>query len=405
LPTGRAAAFSFLAMMKFVFWLYVGVMLVSCKSDDVQSNNFSLVPFDTTRIQIDTATGHYLYDLHLSQPAATELLSFFNPHNYSLYLYNWRLRKHVASIVLQKDGNNGVGYSELLGHALITDNLFLVYNPDSRKLFKVNVAGEVLKSYDLKTASAFQNSFSLPVVCAFSPMVVLDSANIVLLANAATAKPNAYQQTYCAFRVHLSDSLLATPFLPYPKIYDQGNWGDYLPYIHYSTLSSTNNKLISSFPRSDSIVITNLSSLQTKSKWVGSAKFSEQSVKPLSYDSHKEWPDRDEQILYDFTTPSFSHVVYDGVNHMYYRLCFSTPPSKSVIAQNNGNFRIGQGLSVIAMDSAFNKLCETTLPTDTYNGEVMFASNGVLYFLLKASRQDQEDRLQFHGYKLEKVQK
>jgi hypothetical protein len=57
------------------------------------------------------------------------------------------------------------------------------------------------------------------------------------------------------------------------------------------------------------------------------------------------------------------------------------------------------------MDSAFNKLCETTLPTDTYNGEVMFASNGVLYFLLKASRQDQEDRLQFHGYKLEKVRK
>gem|GEM_PF-6423573 len=90
--------------------LCVGVLgLLSCEDAKTKtlSDKLSLVENGYVSFPLDTNSS-YTFNIKKRQINDQVFLSFFNPHNYTIYIYNYHTQKLVQKIPLEREGPHGI---------------------------------------------------------------------------------------------------------------------------------------------------------------------------------------------------------------------------------------------------------------------------------------------------------
>jgi len=384
----------------------IGLMLIwSCNPNTEHTSIFEIDEFKIgeKQIPIDAVTGHNLRSMELRNLASGPVLSYVNQRMARIYVHDWQSGRLLHYITLRKEGPWAVGESKIFGHSVMALDSVWCYNPDTYTLYLLGKDEHILNSYSLNHLldNALGHEVAFPEVGVNTPIQYL-SRNQILLNGALTNKSNDYTKVYTCLVVDLgSDSMYKR--LPYPYIYNTGNFGDYLKYITYTLALPKKNILVSSFPMRDSLLVTSMDG--TFIRWVSSTSnlFEVETIEPVGKMANVDLPNREEQWMYDFVTPGYSMLQYDSINQLFFRMTVNRPATDEIIKANGGDFRKHRGFSILVMNDHLERIAEVNLPYDTYSPLCMFAEGGKLFLQPLPSLQPDEGFLTFHVFDLSKL--
>lgn len=391
--------------MKYTFTILI-LGIISCNQYKLANIENEAMHFRAGQknIKIDSTVSHYNYSVLLNKIDDKYYLSLLNNNTFKVQIYEWETGIERMKIPLSKTGSDKIPFTKQEGHYLNGLNEILIYNIDTYTFFLVDSNGILRKKYVIGKESDFgTNENSVPQVSAYYPLIKVDEKQFILQADALARKSKIYSSLNTVFEYRLNEDSNVIPIVKYPKIYNEGNWGEYLVFCAYNSLNSKEHLLYTSFARDDSVNIFDLKKRKSTKKYAGSYHFNNYTISPLSKKSDKQHPDNEIQIKYEFTSPMYFGIHYDSINKKIYRIVRNFPTTQEKIIENGGDFRKNQGYAILVFDENFNKLGEFQLENDRYNIESIFCIHGKLYILLNARSQLQEDLLTFDEFDFSKL--
>lgn len=189
--------------------------------------------------------------------------------------------------------------------------------------------------------------------------------------------------------------------VPGHSVYNLGNWGRTIGYQAYHCFNHDSSSIITSFGKSDSLIITDLQDNSRMNAYAGSDFFKMNEQIPLSKIHNIKESNFEAGVKYDFTHPCYYSIQYDPIAERYYRLTQYAFPTKEIIAKNKGEIRLGISYSIIVLDKKLKKLGEVTLPVvEDLNMNYFFARDGFIYIAPLPKYQPYEDSLIFNKYQI-----
>lgn len=136
-------------------------------------------------------------------------------------------------------------------------------------------------------------------------------------------------------------------YVEYPSEYDSGNWGGGFFYrMPYSTLGG-NDKLVLSFGASESLVVMDLNTKQTREFSAKSRLIDK--IRPYKKKSEIT-PSSPKEIAWYMSNPSYEEVIYNPYTNQYYRIYTLPAKDKSF-----------KPVGIITLDGNMNVISEHTL--------------------------------------------
>lgn len=384
-----------------IAFVWISILFFGC-SDTTNSNNsvISLELSDSILLPLDEETGHYYNTFQISEYGSIPLFHFYNSNNKQVYIYNLSDRTLAKKIRLSKDGKDGIGNLANIDIA-INDSVLYVLNSDYQRLYQFDTNGKKIKVVTLDSLNTiYENKIAYADASASYPMVMDKRKSVFLNSTMYGVKPD-IQNYYSFWQVNLkSQKPEVIPWVPYPSIYQKGNYGNTLHY-HVSFCLIEDSLLAVSFAREDSLRIYNtITGNLIKSMECRSDLFDVHSMEPLVKDpAGKEAADA-ERVLYEFTNPYYFKLFFDHENQEFIRLAVSQTPTKEEVSRNGGDKRKGMGLSVIRYSKNGLKTGEWLLPKDIYYIGCTYLYNSKIYVIPKPRYQTFEDKLTIHIYNL-----
>jgi hypothetical protein len=384
--------------------LFFSIQLLGC-SDFNSHRDLSLKSVGNHSIELDQQTGHLAYSFAIQDDGKNGLAVLLNSRNHTVYMYDWTQGKIVKTFIVPKGGPDGIPTN-------VTDGVFV--SPDLKKVYYA--ASELKKLYllsgkSLETIYSMINgkesdslaNFYFPEIGILNPGLLLNDSIFFVTNNFSYRRVSDFTSmpTIFKFTKGVKDTRFET-MVPCLAIYNVADWGRTLAYMVYHSFNADSTAIISSFAKSDSLIITDIKTNSRTFVPAGSQFFSTSKVSAFANDHTIESSSFEEGVQYDFTHPCYFHIQYDPVSERYYRMTQYDFPDKETIARNKGEKRLGISFSLIVLDKDFKKLGEVTLPkNEKYNMNYVFARDGFIYIAPLPKYQPYEDSLQFEKFVIE----
>lgn len=295
-----------------------------------------------------------------------------------LYKFDLNADSLIKTIPLSECGNLN-NYSGF--YYLNPDSIF-AYNYAQKTLYLANSEGAVYNTFSLKD---IDNEIS-PEALNQSSIKICDG--YAVLAGAQISRGKSSKDDHIAASINLATGEAAVG-ASYPDEYSKGFFGG----VYFNNLyncKDSQNRIVFSFPASNYIYRYDTDLNLIDSLYMGSRYISDiASTTSSPLDIIK---DKEERIKYYVSQPSYSNILYDPYNDLYYR--FASQPFKEY---DGGKFI--KPFSIIAMTPDGNIISETPVAED-YNS--LYTSNAQVckQGLIIQRYTEDENIAQFTIYKL-----
>ena len=320
-------------------------------------------PIDTS-VWVDASILQFLHQ------GEKNFLFIFTPYTLKLHIYDFDKRQEISSIQFQREGPDGAGINtELMGFFAISRDTFLIHNYSERKMKIFDSKAHRLASADLPDlkASHFSTIISYSPPFREGDYVYFPNLYPGVIGNVLVD----VEQIPALMRLN-TKSFQFDFFKTRSKVYEIGyNIAGDNSYT-YATYNPHERKIIYSF-RQDHFLYSSDEKSKLKKHYVGSKYFKE--LFPLCMDVsdgiNRESVGDPSVALYIRTAPRYDKLLYDDVNHLYYRFTYLPRTREEYEA---GKFAYKR--SVIIFNENFEKVGEWLVQATKYNLYTSFAAAG-----------------------------
>ena len=258
-------------------------------------------------------------------------------------------------------------------------------------LFLTNEQGKVTQKYNIRPKTITKGS-AYPYVSTNSPAFFRKPNLIGFIADTPDPQED-HSKLNTLFLYNLSSGELK---LSCPRSYPftEANWGEgSTNYNMRGTYNKEEDAFYYSFPIDKNIYKLDMSDFKiSTASSIQNEYFNK--IKPLSKKVTKTF-DKLEIEKYAFTTPAYYNLVYDQYRKIYYRFVLHPLNETEYFNQNGMPLR---AISIICLDSKFNKLGETFIGNDNYFPMYFVGKTGL--FIANKQKYDQnEEYLEFDLFK------
>ncbi len=331
------------------------------------ASNYYLSVKDTISFPLDSITTNSTNCIQYIENDNTKSFSFLNEYNNTIYVYDYDTKEFKNKILLEKEGDNGVG--KITGYKIHNKDSIFTYSYNESKLSIINCQSKIINSFKLLN----ENNIKYPPSPKGITTVPINFIrNKIYFGGSIAGEYKDETKNNRPIMVSLNLKNGATNFLyNYPDLYLNSNWGGALfRWITYD-YDSINDKFIFSFPASHDIQIVSTDFSDSKDYYSGSQMFG--SIKPM--DISKSIFSKRKRRKHYATTPSYGPVIYDKYKNLYYRLTDLPVPEK--------DYKFGvndvKHTSIVVLDSDFKWLCEQKLPEFSHSSHEFFVNENGLH--------------------------
>ena len=325
------------------------------------------------QFELDSITS----DIFTASQWIPELNAYsFLSHNKEILVYDYDSRELINKIPVKTPQPTSYQY-------IGTDSILLL-DYQSRMLLLSDTKGDNIRKFSINPTIEY---FPLPIV-KISP-IVMKNQNIYFWGSMA----GEYIDENDENRMVLTSVGTAIPttsyYMPYPDIY-KNNWAGRLFRWVYGEYNSNSDVFIFSFPADHNIYVLDGKLMKTDSYYCGS-----ELIDVIRYlKSSKSRPvTSDEAIRFFAENNSYSRIIYDSYNDVYYRFA-------ELKTEYNGVPGWKKDVSIIILDNEFEVIGETFIGQLASNCKYsIFVNHEGLHLL---SIDNNEDILTFDVYKLSK---
>ncbi|UBD73734.1 DUF4221 domain-containing protein [Parabacteroides goldsteinii] len=345
-------------------WYYVCFIfiLVSCSHDIANIKNagkgklkanYQLVTIEEKKFQLDSETApRPVYTQMFKDESGTELFTFFNSYNKSIYIYDYLSSTYIKSIHYDNEGANGILHP--IGYYIKNMDSIFVYDMMKIEVALTDSSGFVRDRISLKNST--DNNWAL-----YYPQYSLSTINpfierqgrLILTGFAPFAIPSENIDNFL-FTVYID---LKTKQIEYHHKYPKAlygcnyNWEGGFATMVYPCLSH-DEKLIFSFPVSHDLFFYDFKSENLTKLYAGS-----NFANTIHSIDHEQRRTPNELIMENYMQEDmYGAILYDPYRKMYYRFLLQGMPD-AAIGMSTGE----KPVDIIIMDENFNYLGETTI--------------------------------------------
>lgn len=384
--------------------LIVLICLSTCSSKKDKQREFrnkfsdtqySIIPFDTVNIPIDSATSNFTTTFRYSEIGRYKLFSIYNHNKHKIQVYDIENRKMVGSINLKSDGPDAI--PELLGfHIHSFDSLFL-FAFDENRIFLIDTAGIVKNIYEVnETLGNGNNNYEIALnqyfETSFDPRRHLLTFWVQPFLNRRTAE---YYKFPLAIDYNTVQKRVERNYGYYPDAYRESNFYFLREDLH-RTISRDYE--IHHFSCSHELYLYEKDKKELIKKIFVKSKYLPDHFVSIVKEGDDK-PDLQQQANYNITQGRYRQLLYDSQNNLYYRIVRHQQELKAPDGLLNG--KLDSKLSVMILDSEFKIAGEVELPEKVFLDFVSFVSDGLLWININHPKNslNHEDSFQFILYK------
>jgi hypothetical protein len=278
----------------------------------------------------------------------TECYAIFDENN--LYFFDiWNSAQPTDTICFK----NFETFNNYSGFNYINNDTIFLYRYSSRKLFLSNALAETKRVWKIEDP----DDVVLPRALAYSP--ILYRPPYTILSGCRLGHPDdTYGDTFHTSAIINTDDSSINYECNYPEVYRHGNFGGVYMNEIFHTID-TDGRVVYSFPADHNIYRLNTITHQVDSLYMGSRYTP--AINSTTDAEMKILIDKDLRIKYFISQHSYSNILYDHYNHVYYRI------ARHPLNQWDGGAFV-QPISVIAMTTDGSILSET--PIINYDGKL-----------------------------------
>jgi hypothetical protein len=349
-------------MPKYIFLIFI-LLTSSCTRQTIRVVNenkgkliatHELVIDGEKKFYLDSVTAPFPpYIQMITDSTGSNLLTFLNPYNNSIYFYNYTGTNYINRIQYYREGAN----------AILKPAGYYIHNMDSIYIYNMPMTEIVLSNGD----GAVKNRISLrsndPEWPLYLPQYLLSTVNpiyeigrhLIITGQSFFSIPeqNLAKFRFSAYIDMQSNHINYSHTYPEEIYGKNSNWEGGLPTQVYPALSP-NGSLLYSFPASHDLYISDYNSGEYKKVYGGGNNAN--TIRSIDREAKNT---QDELVVAHYLQQDmYAAVLYDKFRNIYYRFLlkgvpgatFSTPKEEKTII-------------IIIMDENFNYLGETNIGT------------------------------------------
>jgi hypothetical protein len=270
------------------------------------------------------------------------------------------------------------------GFTYVNDDSIFAYNyGKSKTLSLINSAGQLLNSYPLRVGEGQVS----PETLTTSP-IIIQNGHAILCGTPISSKSSLGKNDPIGVTIRLSDNK-QTLGGAYSNEYEKGYFGGlYMNFIN--DCIDSDGRIIFSFPASNYIYRYDNQLQFIDSLYMGSRYINE--ITGLPGPSLNFLKNKDERLRYYLSQSSYSRIIYDRYNNLYYRIAHS--PAKSEDEDNLVN-----PFSIIVMTTDGKLVTETPL-LDDYQNIISSNAHITRHGLIMQKRNENDNIMEFVLFKL-----
>lgn len=357
----------------------------------------------THSLPLDAETGHHHPGFLISDTKYGLWATFFNATNKKIYVYDWHKRQMLQSISVPQRDSVGLSSNDADAPFVDLNGQIFYYAFNNYGIYRLS-NDRFLSFYKNVDVENMQSAayFDFITINPFNPVLFLNDSSFFLSNDISVRRIQDFNKLMSLQHFTIESGVVSLRRLvPSHSVYNKGNWGRAIGYQAYHCFNHDSSAIITSFGKSDSLIITNLQDNSRMAAYAGCDFFKMSEQTPLSKNHILEESSFEEGVKYDFTHPCYFSIQYDPISARYYRLTQYAFPTKEVVTKNNGEIRIGISYSIIVLNKDFKKMAEVTLPmVEDLNMNYFFARDGVIYIAPLPKYQPYEDSLVFNKYQI-----
>lgn len=352
----------------------------------------SLVSHKVLHIKLDSNT--YLKNGVFQYDDQSGSIIGFSPFDNGFVFYDYASGILKKKIQFPKTGTNGIGTFQSFTYSFfyINSDSILLYKHSSAKLYLVDSGGKVNKIYSLKPSLGM--NYTQPVIMVGQPLFT-DRKEVVFTANPGRNILNykAPLEDNLIARINLNNGKIRLGFR-YPEIYREAFWGEYFHFM-YSAYNPNNKSLVISLPIDHNVHVVDE---QNKSKQFYAGSRHILHVNPIAFKGGKTNITAMELVDRVRTQRSYSRIIYDRYNNVYYRVVTNAIPRDDLKKTNTAGYKL-PAFSIIILNDRFEKIGEQDLDSNKYSALSAFVVKDGLCIERNG---DTEDELLFDIFKVVK---
>lgn len=375
-----------------IITLLVIIGISSCKKRD--SDYFREIELKQTgTLSVPTERGLNFFNHSISyfRDDTSAVLSILKSDENLLHFFNADNGRWLKSIDLELEGPNGVG-----GLGMVSSHLFhnrdsiFIYNVQTGFLSLMDESGRKINTY-LVTAYEDDANFPAPFPSTTRPFFfhqdkIYMSCGINNYSDSFDQYPSSLTLDLNSKKINYSST--------FPEKYDDAFWGLSFKYDVGIAIDKKNKKIIFNYPIDNYLYSTSLESSQKQEKHFSNSLYFESST-PFDPDSEKyktiNFSEKNAELEnHALSDPDFPGILYDDVNHVFYRIAYLRPDINEVKAGNRlPNF------SIITLDKNLVKVGEDFFDGKIYDNSMIFITSKGLNIARKDLYEKNEDEILF----------
>jgi hypothetical protein len=363
-----------------ILYLLFFLLLISCKQEEYKNIN----PYNRNNTEMDYSlelSGKLSFKLdsvtsNMTKSSQYDSVFFsFLSNNNEIIGFNHITRNNNFKIPLPIQGITSY-------YIQGPDSIFL-YNYDNNTVSIMNSVSEIKRNIQIEHTAKY---FPSPIA-GISPLIV-NGDKIVISGNMSGEYIDENENNRPASYILDIKTGQIEYIVSYPKLYRDYNWGGGLFRWVYSTYVPFSKTIVYSFPADHFVYTINLFDKKINSYYAGSTYIDYISSLPqgklLSIDS-------DDKIKHFVENHSYSNLIYDMYNDVFYRIA-------ELKIKYDGVPGWRKKMSIIILNNDFNVVGETQINENhasTYRYTLFVTSKG-----LHIQQKSDEDQMLFNIYKL-----
>jgi len=377
------------------------VAFYGCSSSNEQTGDalpdaiaFKLGKVGEKAFYLDSTLAPYNQSILTFEEGGATKLSIFNHLNASVNVFDYNTGQIEQQIGFEIDGPDGIGSISNMGHFMQNSDSIFFFNHWQSRVHLMNAKGERLRSYDVGIGNDSEEQSKQGFHMMVSPISQVFKNGDCLFISVQNGGANPFDDQRLIYMIELNLKTGEREYhsLPQPLMLNNF-WGVFTPFASSLAFNPNTQQFSLSYTKNtevDIISISDLDSIQ-ESKSVKSEYMGE--LEPLP--KRKNTPSLygySFQELNDLTNIQgfYMNYIYDPYKDIYYRIALHER-TEDEYKQGKSSFK----LSVVVVNSSFEKIDELDLPKGVYEYQTTFVSKEGLHLARQIDYQPDEDQLVF----------
>ncbi len=340
-------------------FFFIFTLLISCKQTYKSEEPINYVYSETVTLEDNNLISFELgknialsnsVNFHALNINETELIMFSNSYTHSVLAMDVSNRNLLKQIVLEYDGENGIGELDDQNSLIYSKNgEILSFNGNSGYFYYLDNKSNIVHKKNLYDYDS-KGRILYPYISETSYMIKLN--NDIYIPSFNKLNQDFFLEN-TIMKYSLVDNNLST-IMQYPEIYKKGFWG---VIFKYAPKLTTNNKdkILISFPIDPYVYALSESGEILSKNYIPSKHIKR--IEPMydniryTYSSNRDW---EKEKIYSLSNFEYSALHYDEYRDLYYRIVFIR---KSLEDVKRGE--VVPDFSIIVFNDKLEKIGET----------------------------------------------